>query len=554
MGGVFFLATPAQSLPGEPTLVGTDQIASTVAIGGVPPAQHDPGIPAIPQTLKADLRQEYVSAGGYIAYINYARALPRAIDDLTTDFGDDLYNRMLLDPQVSSVINVLRASVLEDGVTFNPAVSDESDPDHAQAKTLAEWVTKAMAVLTPSLDVVLWDLCEAFAVGNRVAELVWDVRPDPTTGRPALLLKAIKPKPRESTSFVVDSYNNLLGLLALEVGRAYPVQTNIYVTDLDTIPNLLPREKFCVLTFREKDGDPRGSTPLRAAWDPWWLAKQARGEYLKYIAQFASPSVIGITPEDAEPALTDAVGNPLQASQIVTPETAMATQLATLRNGTALSFPFGSEVKPLTMAGDGSAFASFEDRQDRRIAKAILNQMLATEEGKHQTRASSGTHQDILDTIVRQTRRTVERMLAEQVVHLLILFNFGADALPFAPIPTLGRTEQHDFSSMAGGVAALESSGFLGESQKPGIDNLLGLPVRDVEADALAAQKALQTAQAMAMANPANTGAQRLEEKQMAGGQVSGDRSLAGQQAAKPDKPQANPGAQSGTEGDKGGE
>jgi hypothetical protein len=517
------------ALPDAPTLTG-ETLASAVSIGVVPAAQGSlAGVAPTREQLRTQLTAEYVSAGGYAAWINYARALPQAIDDLTTDMGDDLYVRMMLDPQVSSVINVLRASVLEDGCRFEPAIGDEEDPQHGRAVERADWCTAVMKRLKPGLDVTLWDLTEAFALGNRVAELVWEVAPDPLTKRPALLLKAIKTKPRSSTSFVVDSYNNLLGLLAVEVGRAWPLQQNIYVTKLDQIPNLLPKEKFCVLSFRTENNDPRGSSPLRAAWDPWWLAKQSRSQYLLYLSQVAVPSAIGYPPEDAEAATEDADGNPLTAAQIVSPEMAMAKSLETLRNGMALSFPHGSEVQFLEPKTDGSVFERFEDRQDKRITKSILLQLLATEESRHQTRASTGQHKDILDTLVRQIRRQVESMLAEQVIRLLILFNFGEEALALAPVPTLGRTEQHDFATMAAGIAALESSGYLGESQKPGIDSMLGLPVRDAEADAAAVQAALDAATQARAQNPEQAPGGRVIDKSVAGGQAASARAAAGQ-------------------------
>jgi len=506
------------------------QITEQVSVGGVPPAPNGgaPGSAARVSTLRAQPTQEYVSAGGNLALANYAKALPQAIDDLSAELGSSIYQQMMLDPQVSSMINVLRSSVLEDGMLFAPAVTAEDDPKHKAAVTMAEWVTKVFKRIKPSLDEVLWDLCSAFALGNRVAELIWEVAPDPDTGRPALLLKAIKTKPAESTGFVVDSYNNLLGLLAVEVGRAFPVQQNLYVTDLDKIPNLLPREKFVVLTFRSENDDPRGTTPLRQAYDAWWLAKQARALHLSFLAQAAGPSVIGFTPEGAESLTVDTNGDPLPINSIVSPEMAMATQLATIKSGTALSFPHGSVVQPLILSGGaGSVFELFDDRQEKRITKAILNQLLATEEGKHQTRAASGTHKDILDTIVRQIRRVVEGVITDQVVRLLVLWNFGEDALEDAPVPTLGRTEQHDMVGMSAAIAALESSGYLGESQKPGIDNLLGLPVRDEEADAEAAAQALQIATQLAETDPAMKVAGRTASKAAAGDAVSSARAEA---------------------------
>jgi hypothetical protein len=112
---------------------------------------------------------------------------------------------------------------------------------------------------------------------------------------------------------------------------------------------------------------------------------------------------------------------------------------------------------------------------------------------------------------------------------LLILFNFGEEALALAPVPTLGRTEQHDFATMAAGIAALESSGYLGESQKPGIDSMLGLPVRDAEADAAAVQAALDAATQAAAQNPEQAPGTRVIDKSVAGSQAASARAAAGQ-------------------------
>src|SRR5215469_8876481 len=79
-----------------------------------------------PPPRKVDPTKEYVSGGnaynGFIAA--YFRSLPHYIDDLSRDFGDDIYERMLLDPQINSCLHVFIRAILADGVNLRPAVED----------------------------------------------------------------------------------------------------------------------------------------------------------------------------------------------------------------------------------------------------------------------------------------------------------------------------------------------------------------------------------------------------------------------------------------------
>ena len=448
-------------------------------VGTLPATQVQPGKPGTPNKVAVDVRSEYVSAGGFAFYLNYPRSLSWAIDDVTRDFGKSLYDRMELDAEIASLVNNFKASLLEDGIQLTPSVDDKDDPDFDRAVEVCEWCQAALDGMRPRLPAVLWDMADAVLYGNRVAELVWHLAQD-KDGKEALLLQAVKPKPRESVSFVCDAFYNVLGLLVLIPGMATVVQPDLLISALDLIPNFTPREKFAILTFRMKNSDPRGRSIARAAYNAWQLKMQGWPEYLKYLAQFATPSVWGTTPDGAEAQLVDQYGNPL--ASVITPEQAMVQQLVTLRNGTALAFPYGSEVHPIQMLGDGKAFREWVDCMNREMSQAILGQTLATMEGQHQSRAASTSHQDVKDSLVRVAKPMVEDMVTDDLLTNLIRYNRPQD-LRLMPKAVLGRAEQRDFATMATGVAALETSGFLGQSQRAGIDSMLGLPVRDVAAD-----------------------------------------------------------------------
>lgn len=488
--------------PAPPT---STLLTETVVVGDTPGAPNGSLAPTAGRAtvLRADPRREYVAGGvgGSSAwYQNIARALPWAIDDITSDFGDDLYERMLLDPQVSSAVTILKASVIEDGVALAPAVEDEDDPGYALAATIADAAERMFADLQTPLDDVLWNLLDAVALGNRVAEEVYDYVTGPD-GATRLDLVALRVKPRQAVAFLVDAYNRVLGLLARIPGQGSPLMQG-YVDDPALVPNLLPREKFTLLAWRPRDGDPRGTSVLRAAYTPWNLKRQAWQEHLRYLAQFAAPSLIGYTAPDAT-ALppTDALGNPT-GGPLVTPEQALLDALTTFKNGSALALPSGSKVDALHVPGDGAAFMRAFEMYDRQITKAILGQTLASEEGRHQARAAALVHQDILDTLVRQAKLSVARMIRRDLLAPWIRYNWGAAATVYAPKVTLGVVEAADMPNLMRSVAQLQASGYLAPSQRPSIDLLLNLPQRT--ADEVAQESARA---ASAPATPAPVGA-----------------------------------------------
>lgn len=445
-----------------------------MALATPPPPLHELR-PLTPQ----ELTREYVS-GGYLGwYGEYARALPYAIDDISSDFGDDIYARMLLDAQVNAAFTVYKASILETGLTLLPAIDDAADPDYETATLICDEATAMLDQLqTPLMD-VLNDLLDAAAFGHKVAEQVYVYRAG-ADGQRRLYLRALKPKPRRTTAFVVDAYLNVLGLLGLIPGQAWTMALPGAVLDPALLPNLLPRERFLVVTWRPRDGDPRGTSILRPAYDPWWRKRQILPEYLKYLSQFAGPSLIGFTPEGATtqpPA--DSLGNPT-AAEPVTPEQAMLAALQSFRNGTAAAFPFGAQVQPVDMQGDGAAFLRALAQCDQQITKSILTQELATEEGEHSTRAQAQVHQDVLDTLIRQGKQTIVRAFTFDVLRNWVRYNWGDQALHLVPQTSLGSTEAQDVAPLMNAVAALERAGYLHPSQYADVDDMLNLPERDL--------------------------------------------------------------------------
>src|SRR5206468_532813 len=113
--------------------------------------------------------------------------------------------------------------------------------------------------------------------------------------------------------------------------------------------------KIVVNTFRPKNNDPRGTSLLRPAYDPWWRKRQALVEYVKYLAQFAGPSIWATTPDGAQsqppldflgntvaytgPSSLDPLGNPVPVPNApLSPEQDLLAKLQQFRNGTVAAF------------------------------------------------------------------------------------------------------------------------------------------------------------------------------------------------------------------------
>lgn len=453
-----------------------DRDIATPPDGTLPAPKPPPQTEQKPR--EADLTASYISAQPQVFLASYIRALPPYIDDVSRDLGDDLYERMLLDPQVFSCVRTLKLSVLEEGVNLQPAVTDEDDEDYDLSKEVLALCEHALANLPRSTDEWLFEMLDALALGNRVAEQVYHLE---EAGKYAgnLLLARLACKPRRSTAFVVDPYNKLVGLLGLIPGSGAPILTGTIVGEPSRLPNLLPREKFAILTHAPTNEDPRGNSLLRAVYNPWALKVQLWGEYLKYLTQFASPSLFATLPEHATARpQTDSLGNVIPGAPLVQPEAQLLEALVRLRNGSAAAAPYGTTLTPIHLGTEGGAFLRAFTLYDEQIAKGVTNQTLATEQGKHQARAAAETHKDTLDSGPKFLKGVVGNMLTRDVLRPLVAYNYGEGvAARLTPTAMLQRLDEAKWAGHAQAAATLGYK--LDPSQFPAMDEKLGLPVRD---------------------------------------------------------------------------
>jgi len=461
-----------------------DTVTERVTIQGTPDA------PDQTLDLTTSLLREYVSGSPYATVANFLRVLPWNSDDLTADFTDQIYDKMLLDSEVQASVNTLKSGVLSSALDIVSAADDETDADYALANEIRDHCERSIQRITPSMTDVLWNMLDAAPYGNRVAEQVYEyLTTGPDAGR--YVLKALKVKPRHATAFVVDAFKNVVGLAAVQPGRSPSISVGAFLVGAGERANetLLPREKFAILTHRPKDGDPRGTSILRAAYTPWSIKTQLIPEWVKYMSIYASPATIGyVDPASKNQIVKDVHGTP--TGQILTPQEAMFAALAQLRNSFTGAFSAGSKVDTLEARGDGKAFDAMFDRCDQWIAKAVLNQELATGEGQHDSRAAATVHANILALIIKHLKIAVAEMIKRDVFMNLVRINFGEDKLHLTPDASFGEVEEGDAAAMLTGVAAMETAGYFDPSQYAALDALLNLPPRSPEDVAARATRA----------------------------------------------------------------
>lgn len=448
---------------------------------------------------KADPAKEYVSAGAGYNLATQAKVLPDVVDDVSRDFGRRIYDAMDTDPACRSAKNALKLGIVAGGMDLAPAVKPkagvkELTPDEQLAADLVDACWRSVERLD-DFEATCFDLLEACRTGVKLAEATFELG---TVGEDAgaLVIKSLRVKPNDSWRFVVDDFNEVTGIEGRTPGT--------------TEKAVYPPAKFVWLSWDPRDSDPRGTSIYRPAYDAWVNKQKTYPQRYKHMCQFGSASLVGKTAEgevDRQP--VDEAGNPIPGAPLVSPQQYMANTLVAFQNGSVVVVPAGAEVLPIQPQGDGAVFRNMLDDCNREITQAILLQTRATMEAQHGSKADSQTGQDVLGMLVEMGRKSLGACV-RKMLRLLITLNHGEEvAARLTPLVTFGQTDQQDRAALWGAAATLKSSGYVGESQIAELDQMIGLPIRDAQADeAKAKAKAAEAmAQQQAMQPPPAMGA-----------------------------------------------
>lgn len=431
--------------------------------------------------------REYVS-GGFDRIVgplieNAIQLLSQHQEPLNKEFTDSIYEEMMNDPAVSASVDILKSLILSESLRIVPRIKDKQDADYARAKEIADFVTDQFRQMDRSLHTILWEALEAIQYGSSLTEICYDNTATDAEGRPIWRLANLKTRSRKNYGLVVDRYFNLLGCVNKELGSTPSVYSGAIKPDKEAV---IPRNKFLMITFHSRYGDPRGWPLIRPAYNAYYCKTQVWPQYVKFLVQFASPSLIGITPVDSygEVEELDGNGNPIIGADgevaVQTDEEQMLETLLGFQAGTVAVLKGGSTIEKIQSDSNGEAFSAAVDLFDRQIAMAILKTHRTLLESKHSSKADSESAADITDVYVSGLREVVADGITKDVIYQLVLINFGAeDAKKFAPGASLKAMPKQDFAKAAAAIATLKTSGFLHKSQFIETDQLIGLPDRD---------------------------------------------------------------------------
>ncbi len=448
--------------------------------------------------------EEVVPAGmGWPAGWNYA--LPRTAHELTRPLSPLIIQAMIeSDPAVASSYNTHKMAILAGGlkwtspvkqpvwskrVTAKPgkpdpnADTEEADaeantltPEQSLAIEVQEFVERAFGRLRETLGTTLFQLLDAMAYGSKMAEITYMV---PADGVDAgqLVFQSIKVKPNWAWRYVVDNKMNVQGFLTFNPLGGYFV---------------FPSDKFLWLSWMPQDADPRGTSILKAAHNAWNLKVQNWPALYKHLKRFGSPGLdLMMAPgdttdkQDINPVTGAMVVNG-DGSPVMVPVGVFYSHLLALYEaGAGLVRPDGSAFAVKDPLSHGEALFLAIELYNREIMLAIEYQTRAALEAEHGSKADSSTAQDRKGLVVSYGREWLAVGMYTAAKKLVTL-RWGADtAETLTPFPTFGATEGHDRATtwMAAGKIGFK----LGPSQMEQMDDELGLPVRDSQADAASA-------------------------------------------------------------------
>jgi hypothetical protein len=249
------------------------------------------------------------------------------------------------------------------------------------------------------------------------------------------VLKAIKPKPWWSWKFKVNKFGEILWIEPTANNGADSAR--------------IPRRDVAIFTWAGKRGDPRGTSLLRPAYQPWNSKRQARTDHGKFVRRMASPMPVAKAPLATLPVPPDANGAEQSIFQF------LDTLLRNFDNSTYAVLPATTEVDYLEPRTEGGTFLNSFAYDDRQIATAILGSSRAIMEAEFGSRADSESSQDIAGQFSRFLGAKLSRALQWEVFYDLVVENWGEEiADEFTPTIPIGAVEHQDKSALIGAWSA----------------------------------------------------------------------------------------------------
>ena len=421
---------------------------------------------------KPELKTEYVvGLTGFWGGISnkYPQVLSSTPEDLSREIGWNYIDAMITDPAVKAAFDYLRASALRGGFQLSPALHGEKikgdkleapDPETKEAIEICDFVKRSLNGMESSLEQVSWEVLYGGLIGNALVEIDWmDADNEDDDGK--LVPRKLVVRPRWSYHYVVNSSMQLQGIIAR-------------VAMESTIKYLAKDNKFIIWTWDGRNGDPRGQSIVRPAYNAWLMKINQWPELNKFLLQFGSPSIwVEQTAADAASSFVTPDGVVVSAQQAIT------TALINYAAGKTISLPYGYKLNIMESRGDGTVQREIIKLLNNEIVMSILYSPRTLLEAEHGSKADQGGAQDAAGLPITRVQSSLCDVYQKQLIRSIVALNCGsAKAVKYAPVISLAITEQQDLAAVMTAVAALMNCQYLADSQLPGVDAMLGLNIR----------------------------------------------------------------------------
>jgi hypothetical protein len=433
--------------------------------GGLPDLIYGDGGPPV-----ADARVEYMAGGSASFPLASQVLLSKSFDDLTRDLGDEVYETMLLDPTVWGAVLALFTGVLNGAPQVlprvrpepgeNPPPGSERARECALSAEVAAFWRRQLLRQGRSFEETAFEFLMGACFGTKLAEKVFEDGEGEDAGR--IVLRRLRFKRHRSWYFLVDPYGNVVAIRGLEVGGP-PVD--------------LPPQKCMVFTWMARDGDPRGRSLLRAAYNGWNLKINSWPKLYKYLDRFGTPIVVGTAAADAPPQPELDASNRPTGRQLTGTE-ALGQQLARLEGGAWIAIRQGSEIAIYQPTGNGEAFLHSVDIFKHEILEGILTTARALLEAEHGSKVDTeAAHDYLLARLIGMLRKGVSQTYERQLFHHGTELNWGRGVADrHTPELAMGDVEPKDVAKV---VDSFTRAGWRPTSDHlPYIDARAGLPIR----------------------------------------------------------------------------
>lgn len=294
--------------------------------------------------------------------------------------GIRLYDRLLDDPHIYSVLQTRKLAVVNRDWDIEPASGADRD------KEIALFVKKVL--VNSNFRRTQEGLLSAVSHGFAVCEVIWNISNN------MIIIDKFIGRAQHRFTFDTDSRLRLLT-------KEQPLEGE-----------LLPDRKFIIHTFADSSENPFGNGLGSKLYWPWWFKKHGIKFWMIFAEKFGMPTVIGWHP----PGLA------------VEEKRKLLDVIKSIQNETGITISEGMKIELLeaTRSGSIETYDKLCDFMNAQISKAVLGQTLTTEIGRNGgAYAASSVHNEIRNDLMKADSALLSETVNKTVVRWITDLNFS---------------------------------------------------------------------------------------------------------------------------------